>query len=440
MRHLPAARRITFALLAFALLDSLSPAPLPAQKAEPRFALVIGNGNYSAFGKLANPPNDAADMAETLRSLGFAVTLLRDADLQAMEQAVIQMGNALSASSGSIGFFYYAGHGVQSNGVNYLIPVSADIPGEAFLRTKALAVQSLLDTLQLSQNALNVVVLDACRNNPYSWSRAGTRGLTVVSQQPPGSILAYATSAGSVAADGTGRNGIFTGALLKNLRTPALSIFDVFLQTGADVKAATAGAQVPAIYSQYFEKLSLSAASPPRAAQSASISGRQLEQYLSLIAKAENAVNAGAWGEALAAYTSALALVPASETAAFGIAHAYGNLGNRTKADSLFRDIDAKGAVPNAWDYGTIAGFYLYQMEDADTAIAMYTKAIAAMDVFSAGWPLRGRGLAYKAKGDLKQALADTERALALAIAMSDADLAADCRNDLAAFGGQGMQ
>jgi uncharacterized caspase-like protein len=439
MRLLSTARRVILVALAMALSDVLFPSVLLAQAAELRYALVIGNGAYNAFGKLANPPNDAADMAETLRSLGFSVTLLRDAGLQAMEQAVIQLGNALSASSGSIGFFYYAGHGVQSNGVNYLIPVNADIPGEAFLRTKALAVQSLLDTLQLAANKLNVVVLDACRNNPFSWSRGGTRGLTVVSEQPPGSILAYATSAGSVAADGAGRNGIFTGALLKNLRTPELSIFDVFMQTGADVKAATAGAQVPAIYSQYFEKLSLSAASPPRAAQSALISGRQLEQYLSLIAKAENAANASAWGEALAAYTSALALVPASETAAFGIAHAYGNLGNRTKADSLFRDIDAKGAVPNAWDYGTIAGFYLFQMEDADTAIAMYTKAIAAMDIFSAGWPLRGRGLAYKAKGDLKQARADTERALSLAIAQSDADLAADCRSDLSAFGGQGL-
>jgi Tfp pilus assembly protein PilF len=439
MWSLSTARRVVRVALAMALANVLFPAALLAQNAEPRCALVIGNGNYSAFGKLANPPNDAADIAETLKSLGFAVTLLRDADLQAMEQAVIQFGNALSASSGSIGFFYYAGHGVQSNGINYLIPVNADIPGEAFLRTKALAVQSLLDTLQLAANKLNVVVLDACRNNPFSWSRAGTRGLTVVSQQPPGSILAYATSAGSVAADGTGRNGIFTGALLKNLSTLELSIFDVFLRTGADVKAATNGAQVPAIYSQYFEKLSLSAASQPRMAQGAAISGRQLEQYLSLIAKADEAANANAWGEALAAFTSALARVPDSEAAAFGVAQAYGNLGNRTKADSLFRDIDARGAVPNAWDYGTIAGFYLYQMEDADTAIAMYTKAIAAMDVFSAGWPLRGRGLANRAKGDLTQARADTERALSLAIAQSDADLAADCRSDLAALEGQGM-
>jgi formylglycine-generating enzyme required for sulfatase activity len=225
-----------------------------------RYALVIGNGNYTELGKLKNPANDATDMAATLKDLGFKVELLVDADLPEMEDAVIRLGNDLSQSADSTGFFFYAGHGVQSGGVNYLIPADARIASEAFLKTKALAAQSVLDTLQGARNALNVVVLDACRDNPFSWSRSGNRGLGVVGSQPPGSIVAYATSAGSVALDGTGRNGMFTQELLKQLKTPGLEIKDVFNRTGKAVSSATAGKQVPAVYNQFFDNAYLAGA------------------------------------------------------------------------------------------------------------------------------------------------------------------------------------
>ncbi len=227
-------------------------AAAPAFGQAARYALVIGNGNYTELGKLKNPVNDAHDIGEALKSLGFQVDSLADADLPSMEDAVVRLGNRLSTSKDSIGFFFYAGHGVQSNGINYLIPADAHIANASFLKTKALAAQEVLDTLQDVHNALNVVVLDACRDNPFSWARSGTRGLTVVSAQPPGSIIAYATSAGSVAQDGTGRNGVFTAELLKNIRTPGIEIKDVFNRTGAGVQATTAGAQVPAIYNQFF--------------------------------------------------------------------------------------------------------------------------------------------------------------------------------------------
>jgi hypothetical protein len=233
-----------------------------AQAVPSRFALVIGNGDYSELAKLANPANDAADMAAALKSLGFETQLLIDADLGAMEDAVVSLGNRLAASSGSTGFFYYAGHGVQSGGINYLIPADARIPGESFLKTKALAAQAVLDTLQGTKNGLNVIVLDACRDNPFGWSRSGARGLSVVSTQPTGSILVYATSAGSVAQDGTGRNGVFTRELLKNLQTPDLEIKEVFNRTGAQVQAATGGKQVPAIYNQFFNSVYLGASAP----------------------------------------------------------------------------------------------------------------------------------------------------------------------------------
>lgn len=217
-----------------------------------RHALVIGNGSYAELPKLANPANDAVDMAASLKNLGFDTELLVDADLGSMEDAVVRLGNRLGSSSGSTGFFYYAGHGVQYGGVNYLIPADARIPGESFLKTKALAAQTVLDVLQGCKNGLNVIVLDACRDNPFGWSRSGSRGLSVVGTQPTGSILVYATSAGSVAQDGSGRNGVFTGELLKQLATPGLEIKEVFNRTGAGVQAITGGKQTPAIYSQFF--------------------------------------------------------------------------------------------------------------------------------------------------------------------------------------------
>ena len=231
---------------------------LVAQSQSARFALVIGNGNYAELGHLANPANDATDMAAALKNLGFDTDLLVDADLDSMEGAVVRLGNKLGSISGSTGFFYYAGHGVQSGGINYLIPSDARIPSESFLRTKALAAQEVLDTMQNSKNGLNIVVLDACRDNPFSWSRSGTRGLTVIGTQPTGSIIVYATSAGSVAQDGTGRNGVFTQELLKNLANPDLEIKEVFNRTGADVQSVTDGKQVPVVYNQFYDKVYLS--------------------------------------------------------------------------------------------------------------------------------------------------------------------------------------
>ncbi|MCL2179559.1 MAG: SUMF1/EgtB/PvdO family nonheme iron enzyme [Treponema sp.] len=221
--------------------------------APPKFALVIGNGAYTNLSRLANPVNDANDVAAALRNLGFNVTVLTNANLDQMMTAVMQFKNRLSVSENAYGLFFYAGHGVQMGGVNYLIPADANIPGENFLRTRSLAVQEVLDEINSAGNELNIVVLDACRDNPFSWgSRSGSRGLAVVAAQPAHSIIVYATSAGSVASDGTGRNGLFTSHFLTNLRTPGLSIQEVFNQTGDAVSRSSNRQQVPAIYSQYF--------------------------------------------------------------------------------------------------------------------------------------------------------------------------------------------
>ena len=231
------------------------PALLTAQ--ERRVALVIGNGDYQAATKLINPINDAADIGEVLAGLGFDVEVRIDADLDTMEKAVLRFGNKLAGSTDSVGFFYYAGHGVQSNGENYLIPVDARLSAESMLRIRAIPLQFVLDSIGEAGNKLNIIVLDACRDNPFSWARSSARGLAVVGIQPAASIVVYSTSAGKVAQDGTGRNGTFTEELLRHLPTPGLDIMEVLRRTGQDVQAKTASAQIPAIYSQFFGFLQL---------------------------------------------------------------------------------------------------------------------------------------------------------------------------------------
>jgi len=219
--------------------------------AQQKYALVIGNSNYSGISKLNNPVNDANEMEAALKELGFAVDKRLDADLIQMENAVKDLMNKLKTSKDSYGFFFYAGHGVQSAGENYLIPVKSDIPTEDHLRLRAFSVQAMLDNLNSAGNELNVVVLDACRDNPFGWKRSGSRGLAVVTV-PVGSIVVFATSANSTAADGTGKNGLFTSQLLKNIKTPGLTVRDVFDMTGNDVLTVSNGQQYPEISVKYF--------------------------------------------------------------------------------------------------------------------------------------------------------------------------------------------
>jgi hypothetical protein len=239
---------------------------------EGRVALVIGNGNYQDLGRLTNPANDARDMAAALQSVGFEVDLLIDADQEAMEMAIVRLGQRLAGSArGGTGFFFFAGHGVESGGENYLIPARASIASESFLRSRAVPTQAVLDEMQRSGSNLNVVVLDACRDNPFSWARSGSRGLAAIGFQPPGSIVAYATSAGSVAADGDGRNGTFTAELLKHITTPGIDVNEVFRRTGQGVRNVTNGRQVPAVYNQFFDQAFLGGAPGAAAATTAAV-------------------------------------------------------------------------------------------------------------------------------------------------------------------------
>ena len=217
-----------------------------------KYALVIGNGDYTGLSRLANPVNDANDITASLASLGFTVEILRNARQEQMDSAVMRLKDWLSADQNSYGFFFFAGHGVQSGGENYLIPVNANIPDENFLRSRAVSVQTILDVLNDAGNSLNVVVLDACRDNPFGWSRSGSRGLAVLNRQPADSIIVYATSSGQTASDGQGRNGLFTTHLLQNIKEPGIEVSELFRRTGADVSDASNRRQIPAVYNQFF--------------------------------------------------------------------------------------------------------------------------------------------------------------------------------------------
>lgn len=207
-----------------------------------RTALVIGNGAYQTS-PLKNPVNDATDMAARLRALGFEVTLKVNAGKRDMEEAIRVFGDTLKG--GGVGMFYFAGHGMQVGGRNYLIPVDARIETQSDVEYEGVDAGRVLGKMEDAGNAFNIVVLDACRNNPFGRGfRDQAAGLAQVTA-PTGSFIAYATAPGSVAADGEGRNGAFTAALLEALNEPGLSVEGIFKRVRERVARETGRKQVP---------------------------------------------------------------------------------------------------------------------------------------------------------------------------------------------------
>lgn len=237
-----AAGAFQLAALCSALLTMLFAMALPSL-AESRIALVIGNGKY-ARDPLPNPPRDAALIARTLKGVGFDVIRVIDADRAAMQTALIEFGRKL-AKSDSVGVFYYAGHGVQVNGDNYLLPIDIDIRTEAEVLLQGVNLNEILITLRPQNTRLAVAVLDACRNNPFvGLTRGLQRGLAPVSA-PAGTLIAFSTAPGEVALDGEGENSPYTEALAKSIPVPGLAIEEVFKRTRQRVMQTTARAQVP---------------------------------------------------------------------------------------------------------------------------------------------------------------------------------------------------
>jgi uncharacterized caspase-like protein len=230
----------------FLALPWLGPSQSQSQStlnALPRLALVIGNTKY-AEAPLRNPGNDAQAISGELRQFGFKVDLQIDAGRAQMENAIQAFGNDLAKSKG-VGLFYYAGHGAQLAWRNYLIPVDAVIDNLEDMRAKAVALNSLLQGLVKARNPMNVIILDACRDNPFG-TKVPTeqKGLSQF-DAPPGSLLAYATSPGNTARDGEGANGLYTENLLRELKVPEAKIEDVFKRVRLNVRLKSGGQQIP---------------------------------------------------------------------------------------------------------------------------------------------------------------------------------------------------
>jgi len=228
----------------------LSPSGVPSPGAASSFtpsphrrALLIGNAAYPDS-PLNNPVNDATDLASLLRRLGFAVTLHRDADKPTMEQAIDRFTQGVPR--GSAGLFYFAGHGVQIDGMNYLVPIGARFNAASDVKYQAVAADWVLARMEESGMDVKLLLLDACRNNPLgrSWTRALSRGLAVM-ETPQGALLAYATSPGKTASDGAGRNSPFTVQLLQELAIPGRDIEVALKAVRAGVQQSTKGEQIP---------------------------------------------------------------------------------------------------------------------------------------------------------------------------------------------------
>ncbi len=207
-----------------------------------RVALVIGNSSYQV-GALANPANDAKAMAQSLRDSGFEVMQYTNINKRDFEESLRAFGSKIPR--GGVALFYFAGHGVQVKGVNFLLPIGAKVEKEGDVEFEAVDAGRIMNELESAGSRLNIVILDACRNNPFAQRvRSLSRGLAVMSA-PSGTVVAYATGPGEVASDGDGNNGLYTQELLKNMREPNLKIEEMLKRTRIAVKEKTNGQQVP---------------------------------------------------------------------------------------------------------------------------------------------------------------------------------------------------
>ena len=210
-----------------------------------RVALIIGNSAYAGNMALVNPANDAKAMADVLKRLGFTVIELRDGNKAQMSAAIVQVSNSLKGKQG-VGMLYYAGHGLQLDWRNYMVPVDANLKTAADVQQQTIDLSSVVDIFKAAGNRMNIVVLDACRDNPFGGNTSSAKGLAQL-DAPPSTFLAYATAPGNVAEDGDVKsgNGLYTQFLLQELKRPTAKIEDVFKRVRLNVRKQSNGRQIP---------------------------------------------------------------------------------------------------------------------------------------------------------------------------------------------------
>ncbi len=263
--------RSVFVLSLVIFLTVFGPGALgpTAALAESRVALVIGNARYDN-NKLKNARNDAELMARSLADVGFEVLTVFDGNASEMRSAVTEFGRHLKVPD-TVALFYYAGHGVQADGENFLVPIAADISDMTEVALNSVALGDVLKTMARSETRMNIVVLDACRDNPFSaTTRAIAQGGLAPVVAPSGTLIGYATAPGQVARDGDGDNSVYSAALAANISMAGLTLEEVFRNARRRVIEATSGKQVPwehsSLVGEFFFKPKIASPLDPSAA------------------------------------------------------------------------------------------------------------------------------------------------------------------------------
>ena len=363
-------------------------------QAETRIALVIGNSTYRS-GSLPNPANDAKLIGAALRHLGFDVIEHDNADQVTMKRAIEEFGARLEkAGPDSVGLFYYAGHGLQLSGRNYLIPTTANIEREGDVEIEAVSADWVIEQMRYARNRLNIVILDACRNNPFSRGmRSADHGLAMM-DAPAGILIAYSTAPGEVAQDGSGRNSPYTQALTQAMQDVHEPVEQVFKHVRVGVMTATAGKQVPWESSSltgdfYFTSAPRVAANSDTQPGSVAVTPR-LEQQP---APATTEVAATGAGEK-----------PSSGGFVAWVAGLF-STGKSASLDASHGNAVATGASPSAMGVSTVAGAAgSAPRPGAQPTTAGMRVASSSATVTDAGMPADGLGVVAPSSGPTIQA------------------------------------
>ena len=378
-----------------------------SQQKQRRTALVIGNASYQD-NPLKNSINDAEAMANALKDVGFDVILLENADLKQIENAIDTFHHQLKA--GGVGLFYYAGHGIQVDGENYLIPVNAKLDVAEDVRYEAIPVGKVLARMEDAANQMNIVILDACRNNPFArkW-RSSQRGLAPI-QSARGALIAFATEPGGVAADGEGENGLYTSFLLKHLKTPNLDVELMFKRVREDLVQATQNKQVPWEYSSLVGDFSFN---PVTVAQSSQPNSTTAETYFK---QGEDYRHNNQYDKAIAAYNKAIEVNPQYAEAYLRRGNVYHYLKEYDKAIKDYNkamadynkalEIELEDVYASYKNRGNV----YYNLKEYDKAMADYNKVLE-IDPQDAHAYLR-RGIVYYDLKEYDKAMADYNKAI----------------------------
>jgi tetratricopeptide (TPR) repeat protein len=402
-------------------------------QADKRLALVIGNSHYQNSGALKNPVNDARAMASTLQSLGFEVMKYEDVTQAQMKQAINAFGTKLKGYQ--VGLFYYAGHGIQAKGSNFMVPVEVQLENEESVELDCVAADRVLAFMETAAAKVNLIILDACRNNPFerSWARSTNGNGLALMNAPKGSLIAYATSPGRTASDGDASNGLYTSALLKFIRNQDLTIEQVFKHVRNEVSDKSGGAQIPwETTSLTGEDFYIGKGKPVAGATTAAVTlgsvsgntpskGREVNVNAKVSpedkAQAEIYFNQGKlnydkyeYERGIVDFDKAIKLNPAYADAFYWRGNCYYGLKNYDRAiEDYNATIEIKSNYTEAYYWRGNAHFGVRQ---DDKAIDDYTKAITQRPDYAEAFYWRGR-THYELTQDDK-ALKDLDKAIQL--------------------------